>query len=348
MRIAQVAPLYESVPPRFYGGTERIVSYLTENLVRRGHDVTLFASGDSETTARLHSPCAQALRLDPHCKDQLAPHVLLVEQVAREASEFDIVHYHIDFLHFPTTRRAPQRHVTTLHGRLDIPDLVPLYQEYREMPLISISDAQREPLPWANWQGTVYHGLPKDLYPFQEEPGDYLAFLGRISPEKGCDKAIDIARRTGLPLKVAAKIGDGPDREYYESVIRPRFREPGIEFVGEIREPEKAAFLGGARALLFPIDWPEPFGLVMIEAMACGTPVLAFPQGSVPEILEDGVTARIGRSVDDLVRAVEEIGTIDRRRCRETFERRFSDARMADDYEQVYHQLVEKDQSWTR
>ncbi len=347
MRIAQVAPLYESVPPRLYGGTERIVSYLTEGLVRRGHDVTLFASGDSETSARLRSPCARALRLDRACKDQLAPHLVMVEQVAQEAADFDIVHYHIDYLHYPTTRRTHQRHVTTLHGRLDIPELVPLYQEFRDMPLISISDAQREPLRWANWQATVYHGLPKDLYAFHEEPGSYLAFLGRISPEKGCDQAIDIARRVGLPLKIAAKIGDD-DQKYFESVIRPRLREPGIEFVGEIREPEKSPFLGGARALLFPIDWPEPFGLVMIEAMACGTPVLAFSCGSVPEVLEDGVTARIGRSVEDLVRAMEDIEKIDRRRCRETFERRFSDARMADDYEQVYHQLVEKDRSWTR
>jgi glycosyltransferase involved in cell wall biosynthesis len=347
LKIAQVAPLYESVPPRLYGGTERIVSYLTEELVRRGHDVTLFASGDSETTARLRSPCAHALRLDRGCKDQLAPHLLLVERVAQEASEFDVVHYHIDYLHYSTTRRTPQRHVTTLHGRLDIPDLVPLYEEYRDMPLISISDAQREPLPWAHWQKTVYHGLPKDLYTFHEQPGDYLAFLGRISPEKGCDRAIDIARRAGLPLKIAAKVGSD-DQEYFESIVRPRLREPGIEFVGEIREPEKAAFLGGARALLFPIDWPEPFGLVMIESMACGTPVIATPRGSVPEILEDRATALIGRSIDDLVHAVDQIGTIERRRCRETFERRFSDTRMADDYEQVYHQLVEKDRSWTR
>jgi glycosyltransferase involved in cell wall biosynthesis len=272
----------------------------------------------------------------------------MVEQVAQEASEFDIVHYHIDYLHFPTTRRTPQRHLTTLHGRLDIPDLVPVYQEFRDMPLISISDAQREPIRWANWQATVYHGLPKDQYPFHEQPGGYFAFLGRISPEKGCDRAIDIARRVGMPLKIAAKIGAGPDQEYYESVIRPRLREPGIEFVGEIREHEKGAFLGGACALLFPIDWPEPFGLVMIEAMACGTPVLAFPCGSVPEILEDGVTAFIGRSTDDLVRAAEQVLKIDRWRCRETFERRFSDTRMVSDYEKVYRRLVEKDATWTR
>jgi glycosyltransferase involved in cell wall biosynthesis len=348
LKIAQVAPLYESVPPRLYGGTERIVHYLTEDLVRRGHEVTLFASGDSLTSARLRASCPHALRLDHGCKDPLAHHLLLVEQVAQEASEFDVIHYHIDYLHYSTTRRTPQRQVTTLHGRLDIPDLVPLYQEYRDMPLISISDAQRDPLRWANWQATIYHGLPKDLYPFQEQPSDYLAFLGRVSPEKGCEAAIDIARRVGLPLKIAAKIGAGSDQEYYDSVIRPRLREPGIEFVGEIREPEKASFLGGARALLFPIAWPEPFGLVMIEALACGTPVLAFPCGSVPEILEDGVTALIGHNTDDLVGAVERLATISRRRCRDAFERRFSDVRMVDDYEQVYHQLVQRDRSWTR
>jgi glycosyltransferase involved in cell wall biosynthesis len=348
VRIAQVAPLYESVPPRLYGGTERIVSYLTEDLVRRGHDVTLFASGDSHTRARLRSPCANALRLDPTCKDQLSHHVVMVEQVAQEASDFDIVHYHIDYLHFPTSRRTHQRHVTTLHGRLDIPDLMPLYREYRDVPLISISDSQRRPLQWANWQATVYHGLPKDLYQFHEKPGSYLAFLGRISPEKGADRAIEIARRAGLPLKMAAKIADGADREYFETVIRPQLREPGIEFVGEISEREKGAFLGGARALLFPIAWPEPFGLVMIESLACGTPVIAIPQGSVPEILEPGVTAEIGRTVDELVEAVGRIGEIDRRICRETFERRFSDERMAEDYERVYRRIVEGDGSWTK
>ena len=348
MRIAQVAPLFESVPPKFYGGTERIVSYLTEDLVRRGHDVTLFASGDSETHAHLRAPCARSLRLDRECKDQLSHHIIMVEQVAKEASEFDIIHYHIDYLHYPTTRRTHQRHVTTLHGRLDIPDLVPLYREYREMPVISISDAQREPLEWANWQATVYHGLPTNLYPFVAEEGSYLAFLGRISPEKGCDRAIEIARRAGMPLKIAAKIAEGPDREYYESVIRPLLREPGVEFVGEINEREKGPFLGGARALLFPIDWPEPFGLVMIEAMACGTPILAFSRGSVPEILEEGVNAHIGGSIEDLVLGVDRIGEIDRHRCREEFERRFSDDRMAVDYERVYRRLIEEDGPWKK
>jgi glycosyltransferase involved in cell wall biosynthesis len=340
VRIAQVAPLFESVPPRFYGGTERIVSYLTEDLVRKGHDVTLYASGDSETRARLRPSSARSLRLDRECKDPLSHHIVMLERVAQEASEFDVIHYHIDYLHFPTTRRTPQHHLTTLHGRLDLPDLVPLYREYREMPVISISDSQRRPLEWANWQATVYHGLPRDLYPFTETPGDYFAFLGRISPEKGCDRAIEIARRVGMPLKIAAKIGEA-DQEYYDQRIRPLLREPGVEFIGEISERDKSAFLGGARALLFPIDWPEPFGLVMIESMACGTPVLAFPRGAVPEILEAGVTAHFGSTVDELVEAAGRLGELDRRICRETFERRFSDVRMSDDYEQVYRRLME-------
>ena len=340
MRIAQVAPLFESVPPRFYGGTERIVSYLTEDLVRKGHEVTLYASADSETRARLRPSSARSLRLDRECKDPLSHHIVMLERVAQEAAEFDVIHYHIDYLHFPTTRRTPQHHLTTLHGRLDLPDLVPLYREYREMPVISISDAQRRPLEWANWQATVYHGLPRDLYPFTETPGDYFAFLGRISPEKGCDRAIEIARRVGVPLKIAAKIGEA-DQEYFDQAIRPLLREPGVEFLGEIAEHDKGAFLGGARALLFPIDWPEPFGLVMIESMACGTPVLAFPRGAVPEILEAGVTAHFGSTVDELVEAAGRLGELDRRICRETFERRFSDVRMSHDYERVYRRIME-------
>jgi len=347
LRIAQVAPLYESVPPRLYGGTERIVSYLTEDLVRKGHEVTLFASGDSVTSARLRPGCQKALRLDPGCIDPVAHHLVMLEQVAREAADFDLVHYHVDYLHFPTTRRTPQRHLTTLHGRLDIPDLVPLYHEFRDMPLISISDSQREPMRDANWQGTVYHGLPEQLYPFQEKPGSYLAFLGRISPEKGCHQAIEIARRSGIPLKIAAKIG-APDRDYFESMVRPLLSHPGVEFLGEISEREKGPFLGGARALLFPITWPEPFGLVMIEALACGTPVLAFPCGSVPEILEEGVTAHFGATIQDLVAAVERIDEIDRHTCRETFERRFSSTRMREDYEQLYERMMSEAGSWTR
>jgi len=348
LRIAQVAPLYESVPPKLYGGTERIVSYLTEELVQNGHDVTLFASGDSQSSARLRPGSERALRLDAECKDPIARHLTMLEQVAREASEFDLIHYHVDYLHFPVTRRTPQRHLTTLHGRLDLPELAPLYREYWDMPLVSISDSQREPLSWANWLGTVQHGLPETLYPFQEEPGSYLAFLGRMSPEKGCHQAIEIARCSGLPLKIAAKIGDHTDREYFESFICPRLSGSGVEFLGEISEQEKGAFLGGARALLFPISWPEPFGLVMIEAMACGTPVIAFPCGSVPEILEQGVTAHLGTTAPDLIAAVARIGEIDRRRCRETFEQRFSSARMTADYEELYARILSEAGSWTR
>jgi glycosyltransferase involved in cell wall biosynthesis len=347
LRIAQVAPLYESVPPRYYGGTERIVSYLTEELVRKGHDVTLYASGGSETRARLIACSPNSLRLDHGCVDRLAPHLLMLERVAQEASEYDVVHYHIDYLHFPTTRRSPQRHLTTLHGRLDFPDLQPLYREYQDMPLVSISNSQRLPLPFANWMGTVYHGLPPSQYVFQERPGSYLAFLGRISPEKGCDRAIEIARRAGIPLKIAAKIDGESDRAYYESIVRPLLQEPGVEFVGEITEREKSPFLGGALALLFPIAWPEPFGLVMIESLACGTPVVAFPCGSVPEVLDPGVTAYLGRTVEDLVTAVEHVGELDRRVCRETFERRFTDVRMSRDYEDVYRRIVEEIGSWT-
>jgi glycosyltransferase involved in cell wall biosynthesis len=348
VKIAQVAPLFESVPPKLYGGTERIVSYLTEELVRQGHEVTLFASGDSVTRARLRATCDHALRLDPDCKDPLSHHITMLEQVAQEASDFDIVHYHIDYIHFPTTRRTPQHHLTTLHGRLDLPDLQPLYREYRDMPVISISDAQRTPLSFANWQATVYHGLPPSLYKFQEMPGKYLAFLGRISPEKGCDRAIEIARRSGIPLRIAAKIADGPDQEYFNTVIRPMLQEPGVEFIGEIAERDKSAFLGGALAMLFPINWPEPFGLVMIEAMACGTPVVAFPSGSVPEILEPGVNGIIGNSVDDLVAAVQHLDRIDRRACRASFERRFTDARMSGDYEKVYQRIAHEVGSWKR
>ncbi len=348
MRIAQVAPLFESVPPKLYGGTERIVSYLTEELVRRGHDVTLYASGESCTSARL-VPCApRSLRLDGGCVDRMVHHLLMLERVAQEAADYDIVHYHIDYLHFPVTRRSPQRHVTTLHGRLDIPDLRPLYREYQDMPLVSISDSQRGPLRFANWLGTVYHGLPPSAYEFREKPGSYLAFLGRISPEKGAARAIEIARRVGVPLKIAAKVEGEADRAYFETAVRPLLGGPGVEFLGEITEREKGPFLGGALALLFPIDWPEPFGLVMIEALACGTPVIAVPCGSVPEILAPGVDSQVGRTDEDLALAVGRIGEIDRRACREAFERRFTDARMASDYEEVYRRIVEEIGSWTK
>ena len=315
MKIAQVAPLYESVPPKLYGGTERVVSYLTEELVREGHQVTLFASGDSVTQAHLVEACARSLRLDQECVDQLAHHVVLLEQVFRQASTFDLIHFHIDYMHFPLSIRQPIPTVTTLHGRLDLPDLVPLYKMFPSMPVVSISDAQRAPLPWVNWVGTVYHGLPEDLYTFQETPGTYLAFLGRIAPEKGVDQAIAIAQQAGMPLKIAAKV-DRADREYFREVVRPLLKHPLVEYVGELGGDSKDAFLGGAYALLFPIDWPEPFGLVMIEAMACGTPVIAYPRGSVPEVLEDGVTGWIVEGIEAAVQAVGRVPAISRARCR--------------------------------
>jgi len=342
VKIAQVAPLYEAVPPKLYGGTERVVSYLTEELVRQGHAVTLFASGDSVTEAELVPACPRALRLDPACGDQLAPHFVMLEELFRQADRFDIIHFHIDYLHYPLSRRAGAAHVTTLHGRLDPPELVPLYAEFRDVPLVSISDAQRRPLPRANWQATVYHGLPVDLYKCCDSPGDYLAFLGRVSPEKGVDRAIEIARRAGLRLKVAAKV-DSADAAYFHRVIEPLLRDPVVEFVGEIGEREKGAFLGGARAVLFPIDWPEPFGLVMIESMACGTPVIAWPAGSVPEVLDDGVTGFVVDSIERAVAAVQRAGDLDRRRCRAVFEERFTAARMASDYVAVYRRLAAKD-----
>ena len=341
MKIAQIAPLYESVPPRLYGGTERIVSYLAEELVRMGHEVTLFASGDSVTSARLVPACAQSLRLDPDCKDQLVHHILLLERVFQRAEEFDVLHFHVDYLHFPWSRRNGYRHVTTLHGRLDLPDLVPLYREFSDMPVVSISNAQRRPLPWLHWQGTVYHGLPPDLLRPCERPGRYLAFLGRISPEKRCDRAIEIARRAGMELRIAAKV-DAADRDYFESVIRPLLSRPGVEYVGEIGEHEKQDFLGGAAALLFPIDWPEPFGLVMIEAMACGTPVIAWPCGSVPEVIDPGRTGFLCRTLEEAVRAVHDLPRLSRRGCRQVFERRFTARRMAQDYLRVYEGLTRR------
>ena len=339
MRIAQVAPLYESVPPKYYGGTERVVSYLTEELVRQGHDVTLFASGDSETKAHLVAACRRSLRMDKHCVDRLAHHMLMLENVVQRAAEFDIVHFHTDYLHFPLSRREQITHVTTLHGRLDLPDLVPLYQEFREMPVISISNGQREPLPWANWQATVYHGLPADMYQFRDKTGTYLAFLGRVSPEKRVDRAIEIAKQVGIPLKIAAKV-DRVDKDYFETVVEPLLRHPFVEFVGEIGEGEKEEFLSNAYALLFPIDWPEPFGLVIIEAMACGTPVIAYRGGAVPEVMEEGHTGFTVEGLEDAVEAVRRVPELSRKRCREVFEKRFTAARMAHDYLQVYERLI--------
>jgi glycosyltransferase involved in cell wall biosynthesis len=343
MRIAQVAPLFESVPPKWYGGTERVVSYLTEELVRQGHQVTLFASGDSITNARLVAACPRSLRLDPRCQNQMTHHLVMLEEVFRRAAEFDIVHFHVDYMHYPLSRREPITHVTTLHGRLDIPDLVPLYREFQDIPVISISDGQREPLPWANWQATVHHGLPAGKYRFREEPGNYLAFLGRVSPEKRVDRAIEIAREVGMPLKIAAKV-DRVDKDYFDSVIAPLLRDSFVEFVGEIGDEQKDEFLGNAFALLFPIDWPEPFGLVMIEAMACGTPVVAYRDGAVPEVMEEGHTGFIVEGLEDAVEAVRRVSQLSRKRCREVFEKRFTAARMAQDYVQIFKRLIERNQ----
>lgn len=339
MRIAQVAPLYESVPPRYYGGTERVVSWLTERLVAVGHEVTLFASADSVTNARLIPMCKQALRLDPNCKDPLPHHLLMVEEVFARAEDFDLIHFHTDYLHFPRSRREKIPSLTTLHGRLDIADLIPLYKVFRALPVVSISDAQRVPLPWANWIGTVHHGMPVNELPFYEDRGEYLAFLGRVSPEKGLDRAIEIAIRSGKNLKIAAKV-DRADEEFFDRTIKPLLKHPLIEFIGEIGNDDKSAFLGNAEALLFPIEWPEPFGLVMIEALASGTPVIAYPFGSVPEVISDGNCGFIVRDIDSAVDAVARLGEIDRRECRKHFEMRFSDAEMAKNYLSIYERLV--------
>jgi glycosyltransferase involved in cell wall biosynthesis len=340
LRIAQVAPLHESVPPRLYGGTERIVSYLTEELVAAGHDVTLFASGDSRTSARLVAGCPRALRL-ANCADALAPHLAMIEHVARHARDFDVVHFHIDYLHFPVSSRERYRHVTTLHGRLDLPDIVPVFARFADLPMVSISEAQRAPLPDLAWQATVHHGFPGELYRFEPRPGDYLAFLGRVSPEKGLDQAIEIARRTGYRLRVAAKI-DRADRDYYTRHIAAQLRQPHVEFLGEIGERGKQELLGGARALVFPINWPEPFGMVMVEAMACGTPVIAYRGGSVPEVLDHGVTGLICDGIDQAVAAVGRIHELSRAACRQTFEQRFTAARMASDYTAIYHRILQR------
>ncbi len=341
MRIAQIAPLHESVPPKFYGGTERVVSWLTEELVRRGHEVTLFASGDSQTQARLVPFRDQALRLDPNAIDTVAPHILMVEKVFQQADEFDLIHGHIDYFPYALARRHPQvAFVATLHGRLDIPELQPLYSEFSDIPVVSISNAQRRPLPQARWVATVYHGLPVDLHPFYPERGNYLAFLGRVSPEKGLDTAIEIANQADMPLKVSIKI-DAVDRQYYESYISPMIRNnPRVELLGEINDQEKSEFLGKAYAVLFPIRWPEPFGLVMIESMACGTPVIATRFGSVPEVMVDGETGFIVDSVAEAVEAIPRVASLSRQRVRQIFEERFSVTRMVDDYEAVYAQLL--------
>ena len=342
MRSAQVSPLYESCPPQLYGGTERVVSYLTEELVRQGHEVTLFASGDSQTNGILRAPCHRALRLSPKCKDPLVYHFISLNCVARSANDFGIIHFHTDYLHFPLFAQRCGKTLTTMHGRLDLPDLPPLLREFAVMPLVSISNAQRAPVPWGNWRSTVYHGLPTRLYAAGSGDGGYLAFIGRICPEKRPDWAIEIARRAGLPLAIVAKV-DRADRSYYRTRIKPLLKDPMIEFIGEIGDSDKGAFLGDAMALLFPIDWPEPFGLVLIEAMANGTPVIAFGRGSVPEIIDHGVTGFIVDSVDEAVAAIPLAKTLDRRAIRRRFEERFSVERMARDYVTLYGEIFRRD-----
>ncbi|HEU4459831.1 MAG TPA: glycosyltransferase family 4 protein [Methylibium sp.] len=340
MRIAQVAPLFESVPPRAYGGTERVVSYLTEALIEQGHEVTLFASGDSVTSAQLVPMSERGLRLDPSRPDGVMRHLVMVDRVFEQAGDFDAIHFHIDALHYPLACRSATPCVTTLHGRLDLPDLKPLHAQFRAHPLVSISQAQREPLSNANWCATVHHGLPRELYRFHERPGDYFAFIGRVSPEKRLDRAIEIAIACDTPLRIAAKVDDA-DRAYFEREIAPRLDHPLIEFVGEIGDVEKNDFLGQARALLFPIDWPEPFGLVMIEAFACGTPVVAWRCGSVPELMRDGVTGFVVDDQEGAIDAARRIHRIDRRSCRGFFERRYTADRMAQRYLQVYQALID-------
>jgi len=339
MRIAQVSPLFESVPPNGYGGTERVISYLTEELMRQGQEVTLFAAGDSRSAARLVSCVRSSIRNSVLDQSWLAYHLIQIDMVARMADEFDVIHFHTDALHFPLARTLAAPHVSTLHGRLDFPHLAPLYRHFSDVPVVSISDSQRRPLPHANWRATVHHGLPSDLYAFQPDAGDYFLFVGRLSPEKRVDRAVEIARRCGRPLYVAAKLNK-EEESYFNERLKPLFRHPLVTYLGEVGETEKRELLQHAAALLFPIDWPEPFGLVMIEAFSCGTPVIAYRNGAVPEIVEDGVTGFVVSNQDEAVRAAQRIDTIDRHACRAAFESRFTAARMAANYLQVYRQLL--------
>ena len=340
VKIAQIAPLMESCPPQLYGGTERIVSYLTEELVRLGHDVTLFASGDSRTSARLAPFSDSALRLDPKIHDATPHHIVMLDSVRARANEFEVLHFHVDVLHYPFIHDFVDRTVTTMHGRLDTPEERHVLSAFADAPLVSISHDQRKSVPSANWVGTVHHGLPRDLLSFNSAPGgDYVAYLGRICPEKGPDRAIDIAKRADVKLKMAAKI-DEVDRAYWESAIQPLVEaSSNVEFVGEVGDREKGPFLGNARALLFPIDWPEPFGMVMIEAMACGTPVIAFRRGSTPEIIEDGVSGFLVGDADEAVTVIARLGQFDRLRARRCFEQRFTVERVAGEYLNIYRGL---------
>jgi glycosyltransferase involved in cell wall biosynthesis len=341
MKIAQVAPLYEAVPPKLYGGTERIVSFLTEELVRQGHDVTLFASGDSVTKAKLVACVPQALRLNERCEDSLAPHIVQLQQVIESSGEFDLIHFHTDYLSFPFTQFLDVPHLTTLHGKLSIDELQLIYNTYSDQPVICISDSQCKPLPQANFVGRVHHGLPTNLFTKGDGSGNYFAFLGRISPEKRSDRAIEIAIASNTPIKIAAKV-DKADREYFAQKIQPLFDHPLVEFVGEIDEEQKQEFLGNAKALLFPIDWPEPFGLVMIEGMACGTPVIAWNNGSVPEIIDEGRSGYIVNSIEEAIDAAKKISALDRSLVRHCFEQRFTAKRMTKDYVAIYQKLVTK------
>lgn len=338
MKIAQVAPIFESVPPKGYGGTERVISYLTEELVERGHEVTLFASGDSVTAARLISAIPESIRPGPKDWSWMAYHTIQMDMVSQLADNFDIIHFHTDYLHYPLAKKLRTPHVTTLHGRQDLPELAPLYRHFADIPLISISNSQRKPLPQANWIATVHHGLPADRYSFHSTPNEYFLFLGRISPEKRIDRAVEIAERCGMPLYIAAKI-DKMDEAYYETV-RHLFRKPYVTYVGEVGDKEKHELLTHAKALLFPVDWPEPFGLVMIEAFSCGTPVIAYAQGAIPEVLENGVTGFVVTNQEEAVQAAMRIGELDRKACRAAFERRFTAAIMAKNYLRVYDRLL--------
>ena len=341
MRIAQIAPLFEAVPPKLYGGTERVVYALTEELVAMGHDVTLFASGDSITSAKLDAVWPRALRLDPTIKDWIAAYMRMMEQVRRRADEFDVLHFHVDYFPASLFSRQTTPFLTTIHGRLDLPEFAEIYTLFPDVPMVSISDSQRLPLPDLGWVETVLHGIPEDLLTPQPGPHDYLAFLGRISPEKGIEAAIRIAGRAGMKLKVAAKV-DTADKAYFDSCVAPLLRDANVEFVGEINDAQKPAFLSGAQALLFPIDWPEPFGLVMIESMACGCPVIAFRRGSVPEVMDHGITGFIVDNEDEAVAALAKLPSIDRAGVRRRFEKRWTARRMAEDYLHVYERLARK------
>jgi glycosyltransferase involved in cell wall biosynthesis len=339
MRIAQISPLTEAVPPKLYGGTERVISWLTEELVELGHDVTLFASGDSHTSARLEAIWPRALRLDSSVRDPMGLHMAMLEQVRRQSDHFDVMHFHLDYYPFSLFSRQATPFITTLHGRLDLPEHQPVFTTFSSMPVISISNSQRRPVPQAGWVKTIYHGLPAQLLTPQRVRPSYLAFLGRISPEKSVDRAIRIAERCGLPIKIAAKI-DKVDRDYFDEQIRPLMSLPFVEYLGEIDDSRKSEFLSGAIALVVPIDWPEPFGLVMIEAMACGTPVIAFNRGSVPEIIEDGLTGFIVEDELSAVGAIGQLSALSRERVRARFDERFTARRMANEYLGVYRQLA--------